>query len=172
MSTAIQFTGAPKARKSAVNDHKIAVRNNDSWLIPQRGWNASDEIEQTFAARVDMSTMLDIVRRPIAFGSSIVSSLNNVSKASRTSALFFSCSVWLTENSFIHLSLAHDIRLLRLQHEIVELRHKRSLIRSRVISQWFCPFNQYLLRIRAEHLDRLVDELFQRHCSGFLVAVH
>src|SRR4029077_13543959 len=47
-----------KARKSAVNDHKIAVRNNDSWLILQRGWNASDEIEQTFAARLDMSTML------------------------------------------------------------------------------------------------------------------
>src|SRR6202790_4386214 len=71
-----------------------------------------------------------------------------------------------------YLSLAHAIRLLRLQHEIVELRHKRRLIRARVIAQWFCPFNQYLLRIRAEHLDRLVDELFQRHCSGFLVAVH
>src|SRR5260370_27546393 len=61
-----------EARESAVHDHEIIFGNNRSRFIPERGREALYEIEQTVAAGLDMSAVLDIVGRPIAFCGRVV----------------------------------------------------------------------------------------------------
>ena len=52
----------PEARKSSVHDHMVSLSHYRSRLVPQSGWQALDEIEQTLTTRCDMSAVLDIMR--------------------------------------------------------------------------------------------------------------
>src|SRR6185369_2073137 len=61
-----------KVRKSSMHDDEISFRQNCSRLISESRWQALDEIEQSFTARCDMSAVLNIVRRPVTLGCSIV----------------------------------------------------------------------------------------------------
>jgi hypothetical protein len=55
-----------------VDDDEIALRDNDVVFILQRWWNAFDESKQAVAARLDMSTMLNVVWGPIALSRCVV----------------------------------------------------------------------------------------------------
>jgi len=86
-------------RKSPVHYYEVSISDDRSWLILQGRRQALDEIEQTLAARCDMSAVLNVVRGPVALGRYVVPFVEESSKASRTSALFFSCLVRLIEFS-------------------------------------------------------------------------
>src|SRR5712664_2386419 len=49
--------------KSPVHDHEVSLSHDRSRFVLQRWWKALDEIEQTLAARCDMSAVLDVVGR-------------------------------------------------------------------------------------------------------------
>src|SRR5712691_1486580 len=61
-----------EARKSPVHDHKVFFGQNRSRFVLQRRRDAFDEIEQALSARLNMSAVLNVVRRPITFGCRIV----------------------------------------------------------------------------------------------------
>ena len=50
------------ARESSVNDHEFAFGQDDARFVLERRWRAPDQIEQSFAARRDMRTVLNVVR--------------------------------------------------------------------------------------------------------------
>src|SRR5258706_8339447 len=75
ISPAIQFTGAPKPEKRAMDNHEISPGEDGLWLILQRGRKALDEIEQTLSGRLNMSAVLNVVRRPITFSRHIITSI-------------------------------------------------------------------------------------------------
>src|SRR5439155_2560782 len=50
--------------KSSVHDHELSLSHYCSGLVLERWREAFDEIEQTFAARFDMSAVLNVVGRP------------------------------------------------------------------------------------------------------------
>src|ERR1700730_16047340 len=83
--------------KSPVHHHEVSLGHDRSGFVLQRWWDALDKIEKTLTARCDMSAVLNVVRGPVALGRYVVSLLKRVSKASRTSALFFSCLVGFIE---------------------------------------------------------------------------
>ena len=64
--------GLAEARKAPVHDHKIFFDHNRSRFILQRRRDAFYQIEQTVAARFDMSAVLDIVVRPITVSRRLV----------------------------------------------------------------------------------------------------
>src|SRR5262249_14449347 len=49
---------------SPVNNHEVSVGDNRAGLILERRRKAFNQIEQSIAARRDVSAVLDIVRRP------------------------------------------------------------------------------------------------------------
>src|SRR6266852_9981488 len=55
-----------------MDNHEISPGEDEPWLILQRGRKALDEIEQTLSARLNMSAVLNVVRRPITFSSRII----------------------------------------------------------------------------------------------------
>jgi len=61
-----------KPRKSSMDDHELALRHDRPGLVFQRRREALDEVEQSFAPRRDMSTVLDVVWRPKPLGRSVV----------------------------------------------------------------------------------------------------
>jgi hypothetical protein len=58
--------------KSPVHNHEVSLSHDRSRFELQRWWDALDEIEETIAARSDMSTVLNIVRRPETLSGYIV----------------------------------------------------------------------------------------------------
>src|SRR5260221_13390784 len=80
ISAAIPIHGSTETAKPSVHDHDVSLSHDRSRFMFQRWWDALDEIEQTLTARCDMSALL-----------------KRVSKASSTSALFFSCFARLIE---------------------------------------------------------------------------
>src|SRR5258708_10761819 len=58
-----------------MDNHEISPGEDEPWLVLQRGRNALDEIEQTLSARLNMSAVLNVVRRPITFSCRIVTSI-------------------------------------------------------------------------------------------------
>jgi hypothetical protein len=79
--------GYPVSRQSGageatVDNHEIAFGHDHSRLIFEGRGTGLDEVEETFATRLDVGAVLDVVRRPISRGR--LSVLN----ASRTSVLF------------------------------------------------------------------------------------
>src|SRR5882672_8869614 len=48
--------------KSPVHDHQVSLSHDRSRFVLQRGWDALDQIEETIAARLDMSAVLNVVR--------------------------------------------------------------------------------------------------------------
>src|ERR1700758_1518339 len=64
--------GQAEVRESSVGDYKVSVGYDRSWLVLE-GWRkALDEIEQAFAARLDVSAVLNVVRRPKLLSCSVV----------------------------------------------------------------------------------------------------
>jgi hypothetical protein len=55
-----------------MDNHEISPGEDGPCLILQRGRKALDEIEQTLSARLNMSAVLNVVRRPITFSSPII----------------------------------------------------------------------------------------------------
>ena len=64
--------GQAEMRKSPVHEDEVSISDDRSWLILKRRRKALDEIEQTPTTGRDMSAMLNVVRRPIAFGRYVV----------------------------------------------------------------------------------------------------
>src|SRR5258708_18102967 len=56
-----------------MDDDKVAFGRDHARLIFERRGRTLDEVEETFAARLDVGAVLDIVRRPEAFGGRVVS---------------------------------------------------------------------------------------------------
>jgi hypothetical protein len=82
------------AREAPVEQHVIAVGDDEPVLVTEGVGGRLDELEEAFAARRDMRAMLDVGRRPVALGGDVVPFVESVSKASKTNALFC-CSVVL-----------------------------------------------------------------------------
>jgi hypothetical protein len=57
---------------SPVHDHEVSLSDDRSGLVFQGWWDALDEIEETVAARLDMSAVLNVVRGPVPFGRCVV----------------------------------------------------------------------------------------------------
>jgi hypothetical protein len=77
------------AGKSPVDDDKVAFGHDHARLVFEGRGRTLDEVEEAFAARLDVGAVLDVVGRPEAFGGHVVSLvLNKVSNASMTNALF------------------------------------------------------------------------------------
>jgi hypothetical protein len=50
--------------KSPVHDHEVSLSHDRSWFVLQ-GWRqALDELEQTLTTGLDMSAVLNVIRRP------------------------------------------------------------------------------------------------------------
>src|SRR5216684_7121190 len=58
--------------KSPVSDHEVTSGDNRSRFVPQRGWKALDELEESFSAGFNVSAVLDVVRGPISFSRYVV----------------------------------------------------------------------------------------------------
>src|SRR5256884_9425909 len=56
-----------------MDDHEVPVGHDHARLIFQRRRDALDQIEETVAAGLDMSAVLDVVGRPVALSGHIVS---------------------------------------------------------------------------------------------------
>src|ERR1700732_629696 len=72
ISAAIQFTGAPRPEKRPWTITKSPPASMIPGSYFQRGRNALNEIEQALSARLNVSAVLSVVRRPITFGRHIV----------------------------------------------------------------------------------------------------
>jgi hypothetical protein len=85
--------GCPEPRKPPMNDDEVAISHEQPGLVFQRQRQALDEVEEALAAGSDVSdvrAVLDVFGRPVALRRDVVSLVEQVSKASRTSALFLS----------------------------------------------------------------------------------
>jgi len=60
------------AGESAVHDDEISVGHNDARLVPECRRQPFDEIEESLAPRLDVSTVLDVARRPIPLGLGVI----------------------------------------------------------------------------------------------------
>jgi len=58
--------------KSPVNDHEVALGDDHSRFVPQRGRKTLDKLEESFYAGFNVSAMLDVVRGPISFSRYVV----------------------------------------------------------------------------------------------------
>src|ERR1700691_1343799 len=67
--------GKAEARKSTVHDYDVSFSHDRSRFVVQRRWDALDEVEQTLAARRDMSAVLHVIRGPVALSRSVVPSV-------------------------------------------------------------------------------------------------
>src|SRR5260370_11269079 len=61
------------ARKSSVDDDKVAFGHDHARLIFEGPGSTLDEVEETVAARLDVGAVLDVVWRPKAFSGRVVS---------------------------------------------------------------------------------------------------
>ena len=61
------------ARKSPVDDDKVAFGHDHARLIFEGRGRTLDEVEEAFAARLDVGAVLDVVGRPEAFSCRLVS---------------------------------------------------------------------------------------------------
>jgi hypothetical protein len=64
-------SGAETA-KSSVSDYRVSLSDDRSRLVPQRLRYALDEVEQPFTTRRDMSTVLNVVWRPVALSRRLI----------------------------------------------------------------------------------------------------
>jgi len=55
-----------------VHDYEVSISDDRSRLILERRGKALDEIEQPLTTGCDMSTVLNVVRGPIALGRNVV----------------------------------------------------------------------------------------------------
>jgi hypothetical protein len=60
------------SREPPMDDHEVPVSHDHAGLILQRRRNALDQGEETIAAGLNMSTMLDVVGRPVVLSRHIV----------------------------------------------------------------------------------------------------
>src|SRR5580704_5445112 len=63
----------PETRETAVDDDDVSLRYDYSRLIPEGGRNALDQVEETVTARLNVRTVLNVVGRPEALRSGIIS---------------------------------------------------------------------------------------------------
>ncbi len=61
------------SREASVDDHEIPLGHDHAGPIFQRRRNVLDQTEETIAAGLDMSAVLDVVGRPVALSRHIVS---------------------------------------------------------------------------------------------------
>jgi len=64
---------AASAGKSSVDDDKVAFGHDHARLILERRGSTLDKVEETFAARLDVGAVLNVVGRPEALSGRIVS---------------------------------------------------------------------------------------------------
>src|SRR4029079_3110264 len=63
---------APISRGPSMDDDEVPLRHDDAGLVFERRRCAFDQIEEAFAARLDVRTVLDVAGRPKAFSRHIV----------------------------------------------------------------------------------------------------
>src|SRR5277367_6090681 len=56
--------GRPELRKTPMDHHEIAFGHNYARLIPECWRETFDEVKQSLASRLNVSTVLDVVGRP------------------------------------------------------------------------------------------------------------
>src|SRR5882724_9600331 len=61
-----------KPRKAPVCDNEVSFGNHQTSFIMQSGWKRLDQVEKAFTARLDVCTVLDVVRRPESFRGRII----------------------------------------------------------------------------------------------------
>ena len=64
---------APISREPSMDDYEVPLRHDDAGLVFEGRRCAPDQIEEAFAARLDVRTVLDVVGGPKAFSRRIVS---------------------------------------------------------------------------------------------------
>src|SRR6266478_3864709 len=72
-SAAIQFLGRPVPENRPCTMTKVTFGHDHARLIFEGRGRTLDEVEETFAARLDVSAVLDVVGRPEAFSGRVVS---------------------------------------------------------------------------------------------------
>jgi hypothetical protein len=56
-----------------MDDDKVPFGHDHTRLVFERRWRTLNEVEETFAARLDMGAVLDVVGLPEAFSGGVVS---------------------------------------------------------------------------------------------------
>src|SRR6266849_9580230 len=64
--------GRTETAKSLVHEHGVCLGHDRSQFVLQRWWEALDQVNYTLAARLDVGTVLNVVRRPEALRSRVV----------------------------------------------------------------------------------------------------
>jgi hypothetical protein len=62
-----------ETRETTVDDDDVSFRYDYSWLIPEGGRNALDQVEETITARLNVRAVLNVVGRPEALRCGIIS---------------------------------------------------------------------------------------------------
>src|SRR5439155_4794454 len=81
--------GRTTTAESPVNDDIVAFSHNQAGLVLQRGRSASHQIEQAVTAWFDMSAVLDVARRPVAFRRFIVTLVEQRVEGLKNESPFF-----------------------------------------------------------------------------------
>src|SRR5260370_4291357 len=76
-------------RKPSVDDDEISLRDNHVVFILQRWRDALDEIEQAVTTRLDMSTVLNVVRRPITLSRYVITLIEQRVKSCKNKRFVF-----------------------------------------------------------------------------------
>ena len=78
-------------RKSPVHYYEVSISDDRSWLILQGRRQALDEIEQTLAARCDMSAVLNVIRRPESLRRRVVTLVEKRVESFKNDGLILCC---------------------------------------------------------------------------------
>ena len=65
-------------QETSMDDHEVPVGDDHAMLIFQRRRDTLDQIEETIAAGLDMSAVLDVVGRPVALISSPAAMVSSI----------------------------------------------------------------------------------------------
>jgi hypothetical protein len=81
----------PETRETAVDNDDVSLRYHYSWLIPQAGRNALDQVEETIPARLNVRAVLNVVGRPEALRCGIISLIEESVKGFQDNRLIVFC---------------------------------------------------------------------------------
>ena len=90
--------------EASVNNDVVPFSHDQTGLVLQCGRSAADQIKQAIAARLNVSAILNVVRRPEPLGGRVIAPIESVSNALSTRALFL-----LSKLSFMVTPVISDL---------------------------------------------------------------
>ena len=115
---------APGARESPVNDDEVALGHYHARLIFEGRGTGLDEVEETFATRLDVGAVLDVVRRPISRGRLIIPFVEECIECFEDMRLFVS-SIDAISYAPSSRRLTYLVDPVRVEGDIIlDLRHR------------------------------------------------